>query len=641
MEQTLPKLLRTIAREHPETASHYYKNQDNEFVPVLYKDYYQTALNFGAGLLACGIKREDHIGLISDNRKEWSFADMGLLVIGAIDVPRGCDATENDLKYILDFADCKTVIVENATQTKKILTLKNDLPKVEQLICMEEIPEEDIKKVESAGMRYYSFNGIIEKGFEYRDKNPNKVEEELEKGQWDDLATIIFTSGTTGSPKGVMLTHGNFLTQLDELPERILIQPDGKAICVLPVWHAFQRLCEYVILVKAAAICYSKPIGSVLLADFLKLNPQILPGVPRVFEAIYDGIFRTMRKTGGISFVLFKFFIRIGILFSRIDRKLFRKNAQFKKICQPLVWIVFIIPWLLLYPLRALGDKLVFKKIRAKLGTDFIGGVSGGGALPPAVDEFFWAIGVSIVEGYGLTETAPVVAVRPQYRPIFGTVGKPIRHVEVRITDETGTILKPGEKGSVWVRGDIVMKGYYKRPELTAKVIDKDNWFDTGDLGTLTINGELVLKGRKKDTIVLRGGENIEPLPIEMKLCESRFISQAVVLGQNVNGQDQRFLGALIVPSKEDLLSFAKESDIQFKEYKDLLTQPEILKMYEDEIKNLISAKTGFKLFERINKFVLLEKAFEVGVELSAKQEIMRYKMPALYPKQINQIFKD
>ena len=641
MEQTLPKLLRKIAREHPETASHYYKNQDNEFVPVLYKDYFQTALNFGAGLLACGIKREDHIGLISDNRKEWSFADMGLLVIGAIDVPRGCDATENDLKYILDFADCKTVIVENATQVKKILTLKNDLPKVNQLICMEEIAADDVKKVEVSDIRYYSFNDVIEKGIKYRTDNPGKVEEELEKGQWDDLATIIFTSGTTGSPKGVMLTHGNFLTQLDELPERILIEPDGKAICVLPIWHAFQRLCEYVILVKAAAVCYSKPIGSVLLTDFLKLNPQILPGVPRVFEAIYDGIFRTMRKTGGISFVLFKFFIKIGLLFSRIDRKLFRKNAQFKKIYQPLVWIVFIIPWLLLFPLRALGDTLVFKKIRSKLGTSFIGGVSGGGALPPAVDEFFWAIGVSIVEGYGLTETAPVVAVRPQYKPIFGTVGKPIRHVEVRITDETGTILKPGEKGSVWVRGDIVMKGYYKRPELTAKVIDKDNWFDTGDLGTLTINGELVLKGRKKDTIVLRGGENIEPLPIEMKLCESRFISQAVVLGQNVNGQDQRFLGALIVPSKEDLLSFAKESDIQFKEYKDLLTQPEVLKMYEEEIKNLISAKTGFKLFERINKFVLLEKPFEVGVELSAKQEIMRYKMSALYPKQINQIFKD
>ena len=641
MEQTLPKLLRKIAREHPETASHYYKNQDNEFVPVLYKDYFQTALNFGAGLLACSIKREDHIGLISDNRKEWSFADMGLLVIGAIDVPRGCDATENDLKYILDFADCKTVIVENATQVKKILTLKNDLPKVNQLICMEEIAADDVKKVEVSDIRYYSFNDVIEKGIKYRTDNPGKVEEELEKGQWDDLATIIFTSGTTGSPKGVMLTHGNFLTQLDELPERILIEPDGKAICVLPIWHAFQRLCEYVILVKAAAVCYSKPIGSVLLTDFLKLNPQILPGVPRVFEAIYDGIFRTMRKTGGISFVLFKFFIKIGLLFSRIDRKLFRKNAQFKKIYQPLVWIVFIIPWLLLFPLRALGDTLVFKKIRSKLGTSFIGGVSGGGALPPAVDEFFWAIGVSIVEGYGLTETAPVVAVRPQYKPIFGTVGKPIRHVEVRITDETGTILKPGEKGSVWVRGDIVMKGYYKRPELTAKVIDKDNWFDTGDLGTLTINGELVLKGRKKDTIVLRGGENIEPLPIEMKLCESRFISQAVVLGQNVNGQDQRFLGALIVPSKEDLLSFVKESDIQFKEYKDLLTQPEVLKMYEEEIKNLISAKTGFKLFERINKFVLLEKPFEVGVELSAKQEIMRYKMSALYPKQINQIFKD
>lgn len=641
MEQTLPKLLRETAQKHPETASHYYKGEKDQFVPVLYKDYYQTALNFGAGLLDCGIKRNDHIGLISDNRKEWSFADMGLLAIGAIDVPRGCDATENDLRYILDFADCKTVIAENASQIKKILGLRNDLPKIEQLICFEELSDEDINKIKDAEMSFLSFSDVMARGIEFRKNNPNKVEDELEKGQWDDLATIIFTSGTTGNPKGVMLTHGNFLTQLDELPERILISPDGKAICVLPIWHAFQRICEYVILAKAAAICYSKPVGSVLLADFIKLNPQILPGVPRVFEAIYDGIFRTMRKTGGITFVLFKFFIKVGILFSRIERILFSRNAQYKKTFKPLLWLVFVLPWLLLYPLKLLGDVLVFKKIRAKLGTSFIGGVSGGGALPPAVDEFFWAIGVSIVEGYGLTETAPVVAVRPQTKPIFGTVGRPIRHVEVRITDETGTVLKPGEKGSVWVRGDIVMKGYYKRPELTAKVMDKDNWFDTGDLGTLTINGELVLKGRKKDTIVLRGGENIEPLPIEMKLCESRFISNAVVLGQNVNGQDQRFLGALIVPSKDDLLSFANDSAIQYKEFKDLLVHPEVLKMYEDEIKNLINSKTGFKLFERINKFVLLEKPFEVGVELSAKQEIMRYKMASLYPKQISQLFKD
>lgn len=639
MEQTLPKLLRKIATEHPEIASHYTKNHDGEFKAQLFKDYYQNALNFGASLLDIGVKRGDHIGLISDNRQEWAISDMGLLSIGAIDVPRGNDATDKDLIYILSFAECSITLAENQAQVKRILSLKDSLPLIHTIICFEEINNEQKENAKNLGVTLYSFNEMIDKGRFYRAQNPQKVEEELDKGQWDDIATIIFTSGTTGEPKGVILTHGNFLTQLDELPERIILHPGDKALCVLPIWHAFQRLCEYVILISASAVCYSKPIGSILLADFVKLNPQIMPGVPRVFEAIYDGVLRTMRKTGGITLTFFNLFTKIAILYSRIDRLLLKKQAEFRHRCMALLWIALILPWLLLKPLKALGNVLVFKKIQAKLGTGFTAGVSGGGALPPAVDEFFWAIGVNIVEGYGLTETAPVISVRPMPKPIFGTVGSPIRGVEVCIVDDDGKILPPGKKGSVLVKGGIVMQGYYKRDDLTKQVI-KDGWFDTGDLGMLTINGELCLRGRKKDTIVLRGGENIEPLPIEMKLTESQYITQAVVIGQDHTGQDQRYLSALIVPDKEELTNFATQNMIPFKEYSELLTQSEILKLYEEEIKNLISLKSGFKMFERINRFVLLEKPFEVGVELSAKQEIMRHKIREIYTKQIQELFK-
>lgn len=633
MEQTLPKMLKAIYKKYPEIAAQYSKNADNEFEPVAYKDLFNTALNIGGGLLSLGVKRGDHIGIISDNRKEWQQSSMGIMCIGAADVPRGCDATEHDLKFILSTAECKIVFAENSTQIKKILNLKNDLPVLEQLICFEKINDSEKDLAASLNVKLSLYDEILELGKNFRNENPNKVEDELELGQEEDIACLIFTSGTTGEPKGVMLTHKNFLSQLDDLKIRIFLYPGDKAICVLPVWHAFQRLCEYVVLCQAGAICYSKPVGSVLLPDFQKLNPQLIPAVPRVFESVYEGVFRTMRKTGGIVYALFTFFTNVAILHSKIDRRLFRKTARFKNDHIILSWIGLVLPWLLLYPLKMLGGVLVFKKIRAKLGNAFRVGISGGGAYPPQIDEFFWAIGVNIVEGYGLTETAPVVSVRPTKKPVFGTVGKPLNGVDIRIVDENGEILPPGKKGVIQVRGPIVMKGYYKRDDLTAKVMH-DGWFDTGDIGVLTLDGELVLRGRMKDTIVLRGGENIEPLAIEMRLNESRFINQSVVVGQ-----DQRYLGALIVPNQDEVISYAEENNIAFSNYADLLKKQEIQKMFNAEVQSIISSKNGFKMFERISKFALIENPFVVGETLSAKQEIMRHKIADKYEKEIKNLF--
>lgn len=635
MENTIPKILREIANKYPDVEAQMYKDSKGVFQPILYKELLQLAYNFGAGLLSLGVKRGHHIGIISDDRAEWYQADMGIMGIGAIDVPRGCDATKKDLTYILSFSDCQVVIGENNTQIKKLLSITEQTPTVKILISFEATTDATKELSKSQNIELYDYSDVIGLGKKFRADNPNVVEAEFEKGDREDLASIIFTSGTTGEPKGVMLQHKNFIVQLDELVERIPLKVGSKVLCILPVWHSFQRLCEYVMLIQGTCLCYSKPIGSILLADIQKVHPAFIPAVPRVFEAVYDGIYRAMRKTGGITNILFNFFVSIAILHSRMDRKMFRKESRFGNDFIVLKWILFFIPWLLLYPLKALGGVLVFKKVKAKFGNNFLGGVSGGGALPPNVDEFFWAVGVKVVEGYGLTETAPVISVRPVYKPIFGNVGSAIRGVNVRIVDDSGNILKPGQKGSVQVKGETVMKGYYKKDDLTAKVIDKDGWFDTGDIGMLTVNGELVLRGRKKDTIVLRGGENVEPLPIEMKLNESVYIAQSVVVGQ-----DQRYLAALVVPAEEEIKRYAKENSIELVDYPLLLKKEEIVKLIDTEIQSLVNSKNGFRMFERISKFALLPKPFEVGVELSAKQEIMRYKLNDLYSKEMKTLFK-
>ncbi|MBP5568349.1 MAG: long-chain fatty acid--CoA ligase [Treponema sp.] len=637
---TVPKMIKGVSEKYPEINAQYKRVNNGEFEPITYRTMFSLALDFGAALLSLGIKRGDHIGLISDNRAEWQHADIGIMAIGAIDVPRGCDATIVDLEKILSIAECKTVIAENNSQVNKILSIKDKLPFVQRIISFEgesEIKDEVKKAAKDNKVELLYFQNLIKEGQKWRIENKGVVEEELEKGTSEDTATIIFTSGTTGTPKGVVLSHKNFLAQLDEIPERIYLNPGDIGLVVLPIWHVFEREVEYVVFCQAGSICYSKPIGSILLADMKKMNPTVLPAVPRVFEAVYDGITRKMRKTGGIVNDLFNFFVGVATVLKRMHRKMFKQNACYSAYCAPLWWVLFFIPWLCLWPLYWLGDLLVFRKIKAMLGKNFRAGVAGGGAFPPKIDEFFWAIGVKLVEGYGLTETAPIVAVRPIAAPIFRTIGSPIRGIEARIVDPTdGFVLGRCKEGVLQVKGPTVMKGYYNRPDLTEKAINSEGWLDTGDLAIMTIHNELQIKGRIKDTIVLRGGENLEPLPIEMKLEESRFIKKAVVLGQ-----DKRYLAALILVSEDDVKSYAEENGIQYDTYENLLQSEVIQKLYETEISNLINSKTGFKMFERINKFTLITKDFEVGVELSAKQEIMRFRINELYKKEIEAMFPE
>ncbi|WP_288620647.1 long-chain fatty acid--CoA ligase [uncultured Treponema sp.] len=641
LEQTLPKLFRKSAEKYPEFSAQLFRTKDGTYAETNYHDCYQKALDFSGALLKFGVKRGDKIGLIADNRREWEQADMGLLAIGAIDTPRGCDASEKDLSYILSFSEVEYVIAENEAQVKKIINIRPKVPTLRAVVSFDEIDSSVEKQLADANLRYHLFEDLQKLGHEWRKENPDVVEQELEKGQWDDLATIIFTSGTTGTPKGVMLSHGNILTQLDEVTERIFLNPGERALCVLPVWHAFQRAVEYVILSQGGTLCYSKPIGSVLLQDLQKLDPYLLPAVPRVWEAVYDGIWRKMRKTGGLVYIMFRFFVAEAMLWCSIDRKLRRKNSRFGRDYLGFWWPVLVLPWLLLYPIKMLGNLLVFRKIRAMLGKNFRSGIAGGGAYPENIDKFFWAVGVKVCEGYGLTETAPIVCVRPIVDPVMRNVGTPLRGMQVRVVDDDGIILGRCKKGNLQIKGGCVMQGYYKRPDLTDKVMTVDGWFDTGDIAILTVDGEIQLRGRKKDTIVLLGGENIEPLPIESKIKESRFVASAVVFGTNEKGEDQRYLTAIILPNQDELVSYAEENGIQADTYEKLVETEAIQKLIENEVAEAVNSKNGFKAYERINKIALITKPFEVGVEMSAKQEIMRYRIAEIYKDKIAKMYAD
>ena len=592
------------------------RTKDKKFEKISYHELFEQAENLSTALIDLGVSACDHVGIIADNRLEWILADIAVIFAGAADVPRGTDVTDGDICYILPHADVKFVFVENSQVAQKIIKNKDKLPKL-TLILMDKdsIPTEGI-------LHLYD---LIERGKSLRQLGDERVKSRIQNIKKDDLFTLIYTSGTTGAPKGVMLTHHNVMSLINHNP--VNFTTEDRFLSILPVWHIFERTFEMLGIARGSCTYYTNIRN--LKEDLQIVRPTFLASAPRLWESLYQGIMANLDKAPKINQSLFFLAYSISnhfqsairfLKFQEIDldgRSIF--HSAMIGIYKIAVVLVLFLPNFVL-------DKLVLRKIREATGGRLRGTLSGGGALPKHIDEFFNFIGIPVFEGYGLTETAPSIAVRTFEKMIIGTVGPLYANTEIKLLDlNTGKQIYPakngfGRKGEIHIRGPQVMKGYYKDQVATEKVL-KDGWFNTGDLGIMTYNNCLKIVGRSKETIVLLIGENVEPNPIENKLLQSELIDQCIVVGQ-----DKKYLTVLIVPNLNKFKNYGTSLEI-------LSHDKDVNKQIRDEIKKLISTENGFKSFEKIQDFRLLPKAFEMGDELTAKLSVKRHVVTEKYAK--------
>ena len=630
---TIPKVLKQFCNENKDISMLKFRNTEGSFESISAKELFKLVKTFALGLIEIGIKRSEHIGIISDNRKKWIIADFAILSIGCADVPRGSDSTEDEIKYILRHAECITTLAENEAQLNKIISIKKFLPKLKTIIVIDS--EYTTPKTKLKGINVYSFSEIERMG-ENSKKEPDYFEKEIEKGETTDLATLIYTSGTTGEPKGVMLNHSNFMHQIKAPHTPLEFIKGDVVLSVLPVWHAFERTVEYVILFSGCTLVYSKPIAKVMIQDMGEVKPAIFPSVPRIWERIRSAIYKKVKAEGGLKFGIFRFFVMVGSAHAQLKSMIKGLLPQFKRRIRIMDILISIIPLILLTPLKLLGNLLVFGKIKKRLGGKSKFGVSGAGALPPYIDNFFAAAGICLLEGYGLTEAAPIVSVRNFKKPVSRTIGQPLPGIDIKILDENSKELPYGMKGVLHVKGPNVMMGYYKKPEETSYVLSDDGWLNTGDLAMVTYKGEIRIMGREKETIVLMGGENIEPGPIEDTILQSDYIDQVMIVGQ-----DQKFLAALIIPSIDNINTYIKDSGLKGLDSPDKIADSsDISNFMMGEINSRINTKKGFKVFELINRIKLIAKPFEIGKEMTHTLKLKKSLILEKYKKEISEIFE-
>ncbi|MBD3290227.1 AMP-binding protein [candidate division KSB1 bacterium] len=558
---------------------------DGEYQGFTYDELAGKVRQFALGLASLGVKHGDRVALMSENRIQWVISDLGILSLGATNVPIYPTITPEQIRYILKDAEVRLIIVSTKELLEKVLAIFDDLPKLEKIIYMEDTPQQADYLI--------PYDDIYKMGAEFEKDHPKYYDDAVSKIQPDDLCGIIYTSGTTGAPKGVMLTHDNILSNVQSGLKVLNINEKDTFLSFLPLCHSFERMAGlYIPICAAAKVAYAESVDTVV-DNLSEVHPTIMTSVPRMFEKIYSGVMANAQAGSPLKQKIFCWAVATGGKYA--DAKAAGKVPAFLNFKYNL------------------ATKLVFSKLHEKVGGKLRYFISGGAPLVRDIAEFFNKAGILILEGYGLTETSPVIAVNKEEKNKFGTVGPALPGVEVKIADD----------GEILTRGPHVMKGYYKNPDATSEMIDADGWLHTGDIGQLDDEGYLSITDRKKNIIVTSGGKNVTPASIENVLISSQYIEQIMVVGDR-----RKFLSALIVPSFDALKKYADENGISYKDQNDLVVNEQIHEMMDKMIRETTA---HLARFEQIKKFALLPKeltieAGEITPSLKVKRKVVEEK---------------
>jgi long-chain acyl-CoA synthetase len=592
---TLVDVFTGIARRHKRPDTLNYKSGER-WVPISSDEMLQRAHSIAAGLHAIGVKPGDRVALLSESRVEWTLTDAGSIFAGTIDVPIYPTLTPPQVRYILNDSGACVLFIENRRKFDELKEALGECPEVRHVIFFESegvTPEDGLTLAQ-----------VEEKGRELEKDEPGHIARTSVQSKPDDLATIIYTSGTTGEPKGVMLTHSNLVSNLIDSSGHLEFGAHDTALSVLPLSHVFERQAMYMYLHQGMAVYFAESLQTIG-PNLREVRPTVLVGVPRIFEKIYARIRERAAEAGKLSAAILAWSVSVA-----------REYAKHLLAHKPVPAILKL--------KHAIASKLVFSKWKAAFGGRIRILVSGGAALPEDLSYIYIGAGIPIVQGYGLTETSPVITTSQIDENRVGTVGKAIPNVDIRIAED----------GEIEVRGPNVMRGYYNKPEETSKVFTSDGWFKTGDIGTLDDDGFLRITDRKKELFKTSGGKYISPQPIEQAIKGSRFVNQVVLIGA-----ERKFPAALIVPVWEQLESYCKLKGIEVKSRSELCRHPRIIDLLERQINALTP---NLAKYERIKKVALLENEFtQEGGELTPTLKVKRRVIDQKYRDVIEQLYKE
>ena len=553
---TLISMLEHAIQHYGSKSALAHKPKGGTYQDISYAELGEAVDAFSKGLNALGVQKDDRVAILSENRPEWAITDFGTLKVGAVTVPMFSTLTAAQVGYILKDSGSKIICVSTDRQLEKVAAIRDEVPTLEQIIVFDSLEGEPPEGV-------IQFEAVCELEGAETETDANE----------DDIATIIYTSGTTGDPKGVMLTHANFIFNLQACKSLIEVSDTDVLLSFLPLSHVFERLGgHYVPLFSGAKVAYAESTFTVA-QNMREVAPTVMLSVPRLYETMHDRILRAVQEGSSLKQKIFHWGVSVGSAVSSAIQ-------QGKK------------PSAVLRLQQGIANKLVFAKLKAATGGRLRFFVSGGAALPQSIAEFFHAAGILILEGYGLTETSPVISLNHPAGWKFGTVGPPVDGIEVHIAED----------GEILTRGPHVMKGYFNNESATAEVIDEEGWFYTGDIGIIDADGFVKITDRKKNIIVLSNGKNVAPQPIESELVQSPFINQILLVGN-----ERKNLAALIVPNFDALKAWAEENNVATDDLAAMLKTREVQQLVQSEIRSRL---TDFADFEQVRRFTLLEKEF-------------------------------